>query len=124
MAARRWSRCVLEQGRSLTEAAAGGRSERADLPASGSPAIAPKGRLGLFDRSLGAPAGRITAPRSARSQLIAALRRLRFTAPELAELLDMPVSTVSGILKRIGMGKLGRLGLEPASATSASVLAS
>ena len=26
----------------------------------------------------------------------------------------MPLSTVSGILKRIGMGKLGRLGLEPA----------
>jgi hypothetical protein len=26
----------------------------------------------------------------------------------------MPVSTISGILKRIGMGKLGRLGLEPA----------
>jgi transposase InsO family protein len=45
---------------------------------------------------------------------IAALRRLRFTGPELAELLGMPLSTVSGILKRIGMGKLGRLGLEPA----------
>ena len=26
----------------------------------------------------------------------------------------MPLSTVSGILTRIGMGKLGRLGLEPA----------
>jgi len=46
--------------------------------------------------------------------LLAALRRLRFTAPELADLLDMPVSTISGILKRIGLGKLGRLGLEPA----------
>jgi transposase InsO family protein len=48
-------------------------------------------------------------------QLLAALRRLRFTAPELAELLGMPCSTISGVLKRIGMGKLGRLGLEPAS---------
>ena len=47
-------------------------------------------------------------------RLLASLRRLRFTAPELADLLDMPVSTISGILKRIGMGKLGRLGLEPA----------
>ena len=47
-------------------------------------------------------------------QLLAALRRLRFTAPELADLLDLPCSTISGILKRIGMGKLGRLGLEPA----------
>ena len=26
----------------------------------------------------------------------------------------MPVSTVSGILTRIGLGRLGRLGLEPA----------
>jgi transposase InsO family protein len=46
--------------------------------------------------------------------VIAALRRLRFTGPEIAELLDRPLSTVSGILTRIGMGKLGRLGLEPA----------
>jgi transposase InsO family protein len=47
-------------------------------------------------------------------QAIAALRRLRFTGPEIAELLGMALSTVSGILTRIGMGKLGRLGLEPA----------
>jgi transposase InsO family protein len=47
-------------------------------------------------------------------QAIAALRRLRFTGPEIAEVLGMALSTVSGILKRIGMGKLGRLGLEPA----------
>ncbi len=49
-----------------------------------------------------------------RIEVIAALRRLRFSGPEIAELLGMPVSTVSGILTRIGMGKLGRLGLEPA----------
>ncbi len=47
-------------------------------------------------------------------QAIAALRRLRFTGPEIAETLGMALSTVSGILTRIGMGKLGRLGLEPA----------
>jgi transposase InsO family protein len=47
-------------------------------------------------------------------QAIAALRRLRFTGPEIAETLGMALSTVSGILARIGMGKLGRLGLEPA----------
>ncbi len=47
-------------------------------------------------------------------EVIAALRRLRFTGPEIAELLDRPLSTVSGILTRIGMGKLGRLGQEPA----------
>ena len=33
---------------------------------------------------------------------------------QLAELFDIPVSTVSAVLKRIGMGRLGRLGLEPA----------
>src|SRR4029079_4233793 len=45
---------------------------------------------------------------------ICALRRLRFSAPELAELLGLPCSTVSAVLKRCGLGKLGRLGLEPA----------
>ena len=68
---------------------------------------------GLFDRS---SAPELVANRTPerRIEAIAALRRLRFTGPEIAELLDMPVSTVSGILTRIGMGKLGRLGLEPA----------
>jgi transposase InsO family protein len=72
-----------------------------------------EGDLGLVDRS---SAPRTVANRTdeRRIQAIAALRRLRFTGPELAELLDMPLSTVSGVLKRIGMGKLGRLGLEPA----------
>ena len=36
------------------------------------------------------------------------------TGAEIAECLEMALSTVSGILTRIGMGKLGRLGLEPA----------
>jgi transposase InsO family protein len=47
-------------------------------------------------------------------EAIAALRLLRFTGPELAELLGLPPSTVSAILKRIGMGRLGRIGLQPA----------
>jgi hypothetical protein len=59
-------------------------------------------------------AGSITEPISGWWGLLASLRRLRFTAPQLADLLEMPVSTISGILKRIGLGKLGRLGLEPA----------
>ena len=46
-------------------------------------------------------------------EAIATLRRLRFTGPEIAEVLDRPLSTVSGILTQIGMGKLGRLGLQP-----------
>jgi transposase InsO family protein len=49
-----------------------------------------------------------------RVAVIVKLRRLRMTAAEIAEVLVMPLSTVSGILHRIGMGRLGRLGLEPA----------
>src|SRR3989449_11295828 len=71
-----------------------------------------EGELGLLDRS--------SAPRSIphrtneeRVQAIAALRRLRFTGPEIAEILEMALSSVSAVLTRIGMGKLGRLGLEP-----------
>jgi len=41
--------------------------------------------------------------------VIASLRRLRMTGAEIAESLGMPVSTVSGILTRIGLGKLWRL---------------
>jgi transposase InsO family protein/transposase len=71
------------------------------------------GELGLLDRS-SAPRVVVNRTDERRVECIAALRRLRFTGPEIAELLDMAVSTVSGILKRIGMGKLGRIGLEPA----------
>jgi transposase InsO family protein len=72
-----------------------------------------EGEIGLLDRS-SAPHRVANRTDEGRVQAIAALRRLRFTGPELAELLDMPLSTVSGILTRIGMGRLGRLGLEPA----------
>jgi transposase InsO family protein len=72
-----------------------------------------EGELGLLDRS-SAPRALANRTPADRVAAIAALRRLRFTGPELAELLGMPLSTVSGILSRIGMGRLGRLGLEPA----------
>jgi transposase InsO family protein len=49
-----------------------------------------------------------------RIEAICALRRLRFTGAEIAEILGMPETTVSGILGRVGLGRLGRLGLEPA----------
>jgi transposase InsO family protein len=68
---------------------------------------------GLLDRS-SAPHRVANRTDERAIQAIAALRRLRFTGPEIAELLDRPLSTVSGILTRIGMGRLGRLGLEPA----------
>jgi transposase InsO family protein len=68
---------------------------------------------GLLDRSSACErvANRTDEKRIA---VIAGLRRLRFTGPEIADVLCMPISTVSGILTRIGMGKLGRLGQEPA----------
>ena len=72
-----------------------------------------EGELGLLDRS-SAPSSIPHRTDEERIQAIAALRRLRFTGPEIAETLGMALSTVSGILTRIGMGKLGRLGLEPA----------
>ena len=72
-----------------------------------------EGRDGLMDRS-SAPAVVANRTEDRRVQVIAALRRLRMTGAEIAETLDMALSTVSGILTRIGMGKLGRLGLEPA----------
>ena len=72
-----------------------------------------EGELGLLDRS-SAPLSIPHRTSEQRVEAIAALRRLRFTGPEIAETLDMALSTVSGILTRIGMGKLGRLGFEPA----------
>jgi hypothetical protein len=51
-----------------------------------------------------------------RIEAIAALRRLQITGAEMAEALDMALSTVSGILTQIGMGNLGQLGLKPAEA--------
>src|SRR5712692_5296124 len=70
-----------------------------------------EGDRGLYDRS-SAPrrvANRTPADRVA---VIVALRRLRMTAVEIAEVLAMPLSTVSAILARLGMGRLGRFGLE------------
>ena len=67
-----------------------------------------EGKDGLRDRS--------SAPRSVphrtpeeRVQAIAALRRLRMTAAEIGEALSMPLSTVSAVLTRIGLGRRSRL---------------
>jgi transposase InsO family protein len=48
-----------------------------------------------------------------RIAVIVLLRQLRMTAAEIAETLAMPHSTVSAVLKRNGIGRLGRIGLEP-----------
>jgi transposase InsO family protein len=67
-----------------------------------------EGEAGLLDRS--------SAPRRVPSRLstdrleaVEALRRLRMTAAEIAEILGMALSTVSRWLKRIGLGKRSRL---------------
>lgn len=74
-----------------------------------------EGRCGLVDRS-SAPhriPGRTPAERVRTIEL---LRRLRMTAAEIAEVLRMPLSTVSAILQRIGLGKRSRLEpFEPAN---------
>lgn len=72
-----------------------------------------EGRSGLLDRS-SAPKRVHNRTDERRIQVIACLRRLRMTGAEIAEVLRMPATTVSGILTAIGMGRLGRLGLEPA----------
>ena len=109
---RRMVQQVLAQDRSLAMAAeAAGVSER--TCAKWVARYRSAGPEGLLDRS--------SAPRRVHNRtdprlvaLLVSLRRLRFTAPELSDLLGMPLSTISGILKREGMGRLGRLGLEPA----------
>jgi transposase InsO family protein len=67
-----------------------------------------EGSAGLVDRR-SAP-GRIPHKTPAdRVAAIGALRRLRLTGAEIAECLQMPLSTVSAVLKREGLGKRSRL---------------
>jgi transposase InsO family protein len=109
---RRMVRLVVEQGWSVAAAA----SEFNTSSRTCSKWVArfrKASEAGLLDRS-SAPGLVANRTPEQRIEAIAALRRLRFTGPEIAELFEMPLSTVSGILTRIGLGKLGRLGLEPA----------
>src|SRR5918994_6518413 len=71
-----------------------------------------EGELGLLDRPSAAHRVHNRTPED-RIEAIRALRRLRFTAAEIAEILGMAETTVSGILTRTGLGRLGRVGLEP-----------
>lgn len=101
----RMVRRVVEQGWSVREAALAGEvSDRTASKWVGR--YRAEGLAGLLDRS---SAPLFVANRSDEQLVsaIAALRRLRFSGPEIAEVLDRPVSTV---LTRIGMGRLGRLG--------------
>jgi transposase len=67
-----------------------------------------EGELGLHDRS-SAPKSIPHRTSEQRTEVIAALRQLRMTGSEIAEVLGMACSTVSAVLKRIGLGKLSRL---------------
>jgi transposase InsO family protein len=69
------------------------------------------GVAGLVDRS-SAPVRVANRTRPDRVAAILALRQLRMTSAEIAETLAMPLSTVSVVLKRNGVGRLGRIGLE------------
>jgi transposase InsO family protein len=74
-----------------------------------------EGLAGLFDRS-SAPQTIPHRTPEQRVQVIASLRRLRLTGAEIAECLRMPLSTVSAILTRNGLGKRSSLEpLEPAN---------
>ena len=107
---RRLCELVVDQGWTVTAAAASaGVSARCARKWVGRYRL--EGAAGLCDRS---SAPRRVANRTAddRVDAIVRLRRLRFTAAEIAETLGMALSTVSGILTRSGLGRLGRLGLE------------
>ncbi len=71
------------------------------------------GDAGLLDRPSAANRVHNRTPED-RIAVICALRRLRMTGAEIAEALGMAETTVSGILTRSGLGRLGRLGMEPA----------
>jgi transposase InsO family protein/transposase len=110
---RRMVRRVIEQGWSIKAAAAAAETSSRTC-GKWVARYRAEGECGLLDRS-SAP-GQVANRTDERTvQVIAALRRLRFSGPEIAELLGRPLSTVSGILTRIGMGRLGRLAMEPAN---------
>ena len=103
------ARRVVDQGWTLTAAAeAAGVSVRCARKWVGRYR---DGDRQLLDRS---SAPRRVANRTSpeRVAVVVKLRRLRMTAAEIAETLAMPLSTVSGILTRAGLGRLGRLGVE------------
>jgi transposase InsO family protein len=107
---RQLARRVVDQGWTLTAAAeAAGVSVRCARRWAGRYR---DGDRDLFDRS-SAPLRVANRTDPDRVAVIVKLRRLRMTAAEISEALSMPLSTVSGILTRSGMGRLGRLGLEP-----------
>ena len=106
-ARRRLAGRVVDQGWTLGEAAA---AAEVSVRTAGKWArrYRAEGDVGLLDRS-SAPRRQAFETPPDRVAAIAALRRVRMTGPEIAECLTMAESTVSGILARVGLGKLSRL---------------
>ncbi len=74
-----------------------------------------EGEVGLVDRS-SRPRTSPTQTPSERVAVIRSLRVLRLTGAEISQALEMPPSTVSAVLSRIGLGTLGCLAVpEPAN---------
>jgi len=97
-------RRVLDESWSVAEASeAAGWSERTGYK--WLQRFREEGKEGLADRRSGPRQVRNRTPRT-RVDKILALRRKRRTSWEIAQRLAMPWSTVSGILKREGVGKL------------------
>lgn len=98
---------IVAQGWSLAQAAeAAGVSDR--TAAKWVARYRLEGSAGLADRS-SVPICQPTRTPEDRVAAIAALRRVRLTGAQIAMALSMPLSTVSGILTGIGLGKLSRL---------------
>jgi transposase InsO family protein len=101
---------VLEQNWSLTGAAeAAGVSERSVCKWLAR--FRCEGEAGLEDRS-SAPLRVPGRTDPEREQLVACLRGLRFSGPEIAETLAMPLSTVTAVLARLGLRRLPALAPE------------
>jgi transposase len=104
---RRLATRIVEEGWSLAEAAKAAEVSERTARKWVARYLA-EGEAGLLDRPSSPRRVHNRTPED-RTQVIALLRRLGMTGPEIAEILEMATSTVSAVLKRIGLGKLSRL---------------
>ena len=86
---------VVQRGLDDLRAAAAAEDERADVLEVGG-ALSGRGRARVCSIAPRRPDAVANRTDERRIEAIAALRRLRFTGPEIAEVLGMPLSTVSG----------------------------
>jgi hypothetical protein len=114
---------VVEPGVDADGGGGRGRRRQPALCASGGWA-APGGGRGRAQRPfLGTCVGREPAA-CGQGRGAVRLRKLRLFAVEIAGTLGMALSTISGMLTRLELGRLSRIGLEQPDATSAPAHAS